>query len=458
MFRRILIANRGEIAVRILRACRQLGIEGVAVHSEGDAGATWVRDADMAVCLGPAPASLSYLDADAVLQAAEQTECQAIHPGYGFLSENATFAARCADRGLTFVGPGPAALRLMGDKAEARRTMERLGVSVVPGTRGVVTAEQAVAAAEEVGYPVLLKAAAGGGGRGMRRCDSPGELPRAFAEASMEAEKAFGNGSLYVERFVHGGRHIEFQVLADAFGNAVHLGERECSVQRSHQKLLEESPSPVIDAGTRDAWGARVATALASTGYRGAGTVEFLRGADGALYFMEVNARLQVEHPVTEMVFGVDLVAAQIRIAARQLLPFRQADLVGRGHAIEMRINAEDPDKSFRPDPGVITSLNLAPRGPAGVTVRWDSAVEAGSRVPPQYDSMIGKLIVHAPDRAAAIEAAGSAIGALEIEGVRTTIGLHRRILAEPRFVRGDYDLDFLRSSGLVREAAARRD
>jgi acetyl-CoA carboxylase biotin carboxylase subunit len=437
VFRRILIANRGEIARRVARACRTLGIETVCVHSEADAGAAWLADMDQAVCVGPAAAASSYLDADAVLQAAEQTECQALHPGYGFLSENARFAARCAQAGLTFIGPTPDALRRMGDKAVARRTLGAAGLPTVPGSPGILASvEEAAAAAEAVGYPVLLKAAAGGGGKGMRRCAAPADLARGFAEASMEAEKAFGDPGLYLEKLVLAARHIEFLMLVDGFGRAVHLGERECSVQRQHQKLLEEAPSPALSQAERESFGARVATAMAEVGYRNAGTVEFLRAPDGSLYFMEVNARLQVEHPVTEMVTGVDLVVQQIRLAAGEPLALVQEELRPRGHAIELRINAEDPEAGFPPW--------HHHQAEAPGAVRWDGGFEEGSRVPPHYDSLIGKLIVHAPDRARAIEAARGALDAMVVEGVKTTIPLHKRVLDDPQFRSGRYDLDLL--------------
>ncbi|HET9300508.1 MAG TPA: ATP-grasp domain-containing protein, partial [Candidatus Polarisedimenticolaceae bacterium] len=331
------------------------------------------------------------------------------------------------------------ALRRMGDKAVARRTLAAAGLPTVPGSPGILASvEDAAAAAREVGYPVLLKASAGGGGKGMRRCQGEADLARAFAEAALEAEKAFGDSGLYLEKLVLAARHVEFQILVDGFGRAVHLGERECSVQRQHQKLLEEAPSPALSREERASFGARVAEAMAAVGYRGAGTAEFLRAKDGALYFMEVNARLQVEHPVTEMVTGVDLVQQQIRLAAGEPLALRQEDLVPRGHAIELRINAEDPEAGFRPDPGTITKLRVPPGA------RWDAGFEEGSRIPPHYDSLIGKLIVHAEDRPAAIEAARAALDALVLEGVHTTIPLHRRVLDDPQFRSGRYDLDLL--------------
>ncbi len=452
MFRRVLVANRGEIALRVIRACRSLGIESVAVFSEADRGAPWLREADAAVCIGPGRADRSYLDAGAILQAAEQTGCQAVHPGYGFLAENGVFSARAAQQGIAFIGPGPAAIRRMGDKIEAKRTMAGAGVPTIPGTIGLLSGlDQARREAGEIGYPVLLKATAGGGGKGMRRCAREEELERAFGEASLEAEKAFGNPGLYLEKYLEGGRHVEFQVLCDAFGASVHLGERECSVQRHHQKLIEESPSTVVDRETRRTTGSRVAGAVASFGYRNAGTVEFLRAPDGALYFMEMNTRLQVEHPVTEMVTGVDLVAEQIRIAANERLRFAQDEVRMEGHAIEFRINAEDPAAGFRPDPGLVETFRAPEAAGEGVRVRWDSAVEAGFRIPPHYDSLVGKLIVHAPDRARAIEAGRRALESLRVGGVKTTASLLRSVLDHPRFVRGDYDVGFLAESGLLR-------
>ena len=457
MFRRVLIANRGEIALRVIRACRLLGIETVAVYSQADRDGPWLRLTDRAVCIGPASAAASYLDAGAILQAAEQTDCQAIHPGYGFLAENALFAARCQQQGIAFIGPGPDAIRRMGDKAEARRTMAALGLPTIPGSAGVLAGlEEARREAAAIGYPVLLKATAGGGGKGMRACATEGDLPGAFAEAGREAEGAFGNPGLYVEKLIAGGRHVEFQVLCDHHGRAVHLGERECSVQRHHQKLVEESPSPAIRPATREALGARVARAVEAIGYRNAGTVEFLRAPDGALYFMEMNTRIQVEHGVTELVTGIDLVAEQIRIAAGHPLRQRQKEMRLTGHAIELRINAEDPDAGFRPDPGTITAFVPPPAARPGITVRWDSAIEAGYRIPPQYDSLVGKLMVHGPDRGAALEGAKEALASLRLEGVRTTIPLLGRILDDPDFARGDYDVAFLEHLGLAGAARER--
>jgi acetyl-CoA carboxylase biotin carboxylase subunit len=451
VFRRVLIANRGEIALRILRACRELGIETVVVHSEADRRAPWLEAADRAVCVGPAAATASYLNQDAVLQAAEQADCQAIHPGYGFLAENASFAARCEQQGLTFVGPPPEAIRCMGDKALAKRTMAEGGLPTIPGSEGVLAGvEEARAHAEDIGFPVLLKASAGGGGKGMRFCADRRDLDQAFAEATLEAEKAFGNPALYMEKFIVGARHIEFQVLVDAYGRGVHLGERECSIQRQHQKLIEEAPSPVMDAQVRRDLGTKAAEAVAAFGYRGAGTVEFLRADDGHFYFMEMNTRLQVEHPVTELLTGVDLVAEQFKIAANRPLDLDPSRLGFEGHAIEFRINAEDPDRGFRPDPGEIIGFRPPPSDLDGVTVRWDSAVREGYRIPPHYDSLIGKLIVRGKDREAALEGGRHALRGLRIEGVRTTIGLHRRLLEDAGFRAGTYHIGYLLESGLA--------
>lgn len=441
MFRRILVANRGEVAARIIRACRELGIESVAVYSAADADSPHLRLADERVCIGPSPSSESYLDMDAILQAAEQTGCQAVHPGFGFLGENAHFAARVRQQQLTWIGPPPNAIARMGDKAEARRAMRTAGLPTIPGTEGILAdVDEARLAADEVGYPVLLKATAGGGGKGMRMCGDETELARAYNQASLEAEKAFGNAGLYLEKVLVGARHIEFQVLADVYGRAIHLGERECSVQRRHQKLLEEAPSPVMTPEVRDEVGRQAADAAAAIGYTSAGTMEFLRDGDGNHYFMEMNTRLQVEHPVTEMITGIDIVAEQIKIAANQRLEISQDDLRIDGHAIEFRINAEDPDQDFRPDPGTITVFEP----PVGDGIRIDTHVEAGYRIPPFYDSMIAKLIVHGADRNDAIEKSMEALDGFRIEGVATTIPIQRRILAEPVFRDGSYDTSWL--------------
>jgi len=444
MFRRILIANRGEIALRVIRACHQLGIEAVAVYSEADADSPHLAQADQAVCIGGAKSEQSYLNMTAILQAAEQTECKAIHPGYGFLAENALFADLCRQMKFSFIGPAPHVIRLMGDKATARRTMEAAGVPVVPGSKDVVsTLEAAREAAWGIGFPVLLKATAGGGGKGMRICRQESDLEAAFRQASLEALKAFGNPGLYLERFIEGGRHIEFQFMADAFGHAVHMGERECSVQRSHQKLVEESPSPVVDAQLREEVGAIVARAVTTIGYVGAGTMEFLRDRDGKLYFMEVNTRLQVEHPVTEMVTGFDLVQEQIRVAANHGLSMGQQAVTLRGHAIECRINAEDPFDGFKPSPGTVTVFE-PPAEVEGATVRVDTHVLPGYRIPPYYDSLICKLIVHGADRDAARRGMIAALERFRVEGIKTTIPVHLKILADEGFARGDYDTGFI--------------
>ena len=456
MFQRVLIANRGEIAARVMRACRELGIETVAVHSEADANAPWLTPATLTICLGPAAAGRSYLDADAVLQAAEQSEVCAIHPGYGLLSENAVFAARCAQHGITFIGPGARAIRRMGDKLTAKRTMAAAKVPVIPGSlEPLASAEHAASLADDVGYPVLLKATAGGGGKGMRLCRDAASLTTAFAEATREAEMAFGNAQLYLEKYLDGGRHIEFQVLADAYGEVVHLGERECSIQRNHQKLVEESPSPALDAKERSSLGQKAAAAAASFGYRSAGTLEFLRAADGSMYFMEMNTRLQVEHPVTEMVTRVDIVKAQLAIAAGEPLAIRQRDVKAEGHAIEFRINAEDPDRGFRPDPGLVTEVAAPAVTRKGASVRWDSGIAAGWRVPSHYDSLIGKVIVHAETRVDALAASKEALGTLRVAGIKTTIPLHLRLLDDAGFQRGDYDITHLSRAGLIITAPA---
>ncbi len=441
MFRSVLIANRGEIALRVIRACRELGIRTVAVYSEADRTSPHLDRADATVCIGGARSSESYLDMEAVVQAAVQSECQALHPGYGFLAENALFSTLCAQSKVTFIGPPPHAVRLMGDKARARETMSALGLDPIPGSEGTLRGlEDAREAAARIGYPVLLKATAGGGGKGMRIVEDAGALEDAFSQASLEAEKAFGNPSLYMEKFIARGKHIEFQILADVFGNAVHLGERECSVQRSHQKLIEESPSPVMTEEIRSDLGAKVARAVAAIGYVNAGTVEFLRDEDGRLYFMEMNTRLQVEHPVTEMVTGFDIVKEQIRIAANRPLSITQDEVTLTGHAIECRINAEDPADRFKPDPGLVTAFEP----PVSGSVRVDSHIRAGYTIPPFYDSLIGKLIVRGDDRDKAIAGTIEALGKFKIEGVKTTIPIHLEILASDEFRRGTYTTHFV--------------
>ncbi len=439
LFQKILIANRGEIALRIQRACRELDIPTVAVHSTADAEAMHVRLADESVCIGPPAAKASYLNIPAILSAAAITGADAIHPGYGFLSENANFAEMVEAHGLTFIGPSPEHIRMMGDKIAAKAAMARLGVPLVPGSDGAVAdlaAARAVAA--RIGYPVLVKAAAGGGGRGMKAAASPGELDEALRIARTEARAAFGSDIVYLEKYLDRPRHIEFQVLADAHGDVVHLGERDCTLQRRHQKLLEEAGSPALSEGQREQLGATVTAALARLGYRNAGTLEFLY-QDGQFAFIEMNTRLQVEHPVTEMVTGIDLVHEQIRIAAGDRLGYDQSRIRMSGHAIECRITAEDPE-TFVPSPGRVTVFHP----PGGPGVRVDSALYAGYQVPPYYDSMVGKLIVHAPTRADAIARLRRALDEFVVIGIKTTIPLHRRIVDEPAFQAGDYTIHWL--------------
>ena len=441
MFRSVLIANRGEIALRVIRACKELGIRTVAVHSEADRTSPHLEHADRTVCIGGPRSADSYLNMEAIIQAAVQNECQALHPGYGFLAENALFSALCAQSKITFIGPPPHATRLMGDKAMARETMRGLGLDPIPGSDGTLRdLEHAREAALKIGYPVLLKASAGGGGKGMRIVNDERDLESAFNEASLEADKAFGNPALYLEKYIARGRHIEFQILADVFGNAIHLGERECSIQRSHQKLVEESPSPVIDADTRSKFGKKVTEAVAAVGYVNAGTVEFLRDEDGSLYFMEVNARLQVEHPVTEMVTGFDIVREQLRIAANCPLSANQDEIVMRGNAIEVRINAEDPDRGFKPDPGTIEEFEP----PSFDSVRIDTHVTPGYTIPPFYDSLICKLIGHAKSRDEAISTVKQALESFRIGGVKTTIPIHIEILTTEEFRKGIYSTRFI--------------
>jgi acetyl-CoA carboxylase, biotin carboxylase subunit len=438
MFRRVLIANRGEIARRIIRACDALGIESIAVHSTADADQPFVAEATHSICIGPPRASQSYLDMEAILQAAAQTEAQAIHPGYGFLSENALFARMVQQQRLAWIGPPPSVITLMGEKASAKEAAGRVGLPLVPGSDGLIeTVEEALEVAGQVGYPVLLKADAGGGGKGMRRADSPEDLRTAWDEARQEAAASFGSDAMYLEKYLADSRHIEFQVLADGWGNAVHLFERECTIQRRHQKLLEEAPSVSLTPEARASMGQRVADAAAGLGYVGAGTVEFLQDWEtGELYFIEMNTRLQVEHPVTEEITGIDLVQAQIRIAAGERLWFTQDDLSITGHAIEVRLNAEDPDNDFRPAPGRLDTFTL-PEASRG-RLRIDAAVVEGSRISPYYDSMIGKIIGWGADRAEAIAVVQEALEGLTVEGVPTTASLHRDILAADDFHSGD--------------------
>ncbi len=440
MFRKILIANRGEIALRVICACKELGIATVAVYSEADRNSLHVRFADEAVCIGPPRSSESYLNIPHVISAAEITNVDAIHPGYGFLSENANFAEVCEASHLNFIGPPPEILRLMGEKDRARREMAAAGVPILPGSDAVVEDEAAAeAGAAAIGYPIILKAAAGGGGRGMRVVRASGELATAFQTARTEAQQAFGIPDVYLEKFIERPRHIEFQVLGDRMGNVLHLGERECSIQRRHQKLIEESPSPVMDERTREELGGRVARALQKIGYSNAGTIEFLRDEDGAFYFIEMNARIQVEHPVTEMVTNVDLIKSQIRLAAGERLELVVGKLEFRGHSIECRINAEDPE-TFVPSAGRITAFQM----PGGTGVRVDSAAYADAVIPPYYDSLIAKLIVRGRDRTESIARMRRALEMFVIEGIKTSIPLHRRILADEDFAAGKFDTHFL--------------
>ncbi|MEQ8745177.1 acetyl-CoA carboxylase biotin carboxylase subunit [Pyruvatibacter sp.] len=439
MFKKVLIANRGEIALRIQRACTELGIATVAVHSTADADAMHVRLADESVCIGPAPASESYLNIPAIISAAEITGADAIHPGYGFLSENANFVSIVEEHGITFIGPKADHIRVMGDKIAAKQTVKALGIPVVPGSDGAITdAAAAAAVAEQVGYPVLIKAAAGGGGRGMKVARSRAELDAAVSTARAESKAAFGDDSLYMERYLAKPRHIEIQVLGDAHGNAIHLGERDCSLQRRHQKVLEESPSPAITPEERTRIGETVATAIRDLGYLGAGTIEFLY-EDGEFFFIEMNTRLQVEHPVTEMVTGIDLVREQIRIAAGKPLSIRQEDVVMTGHAIECRINAEHPE-TFTPSPGTITDFHT----PGGLGVRIDSAAYSGYRIPPYYDSMIGKLIIYGDDRQECLARLQRALREFVIGGIDTTIPLFDRLVKEDDIKSGDYHIHWL--------------
>jgi acetyl-CoA carboxylase biotin carboxylase subunit len=441
MFKRILIANRGEIAVRIIAACREAGVETVAVHSEADRDSLHVQLADRAVCIGPPPSDASYLNVTAVISAAEVTGAEAIHPGYGFLAENARFAEVVGECGLTFIGPGPEAIRLMGNKAQARRTVEAAGVPVVPGSEGPLhNRADALEVAEQIGYPVMLKASAGGGGRGMRLAVNPDDLNTAYDTARNEADKAFGDPTLYLEKYLERPRHIEFQVLADGSGRTVHLGERECSIQRRHQKVIEEAPSLALTAEQRSQMGQAAVAAARAVKYVNAGTVEFLLAEDGSFYFMEMNTRIQVEHPITELVTGVDLVREQLAIAAGGLMSLpKRYRARPHGHAIEFRINAENPD-TFAPSAGVISHLAL----PGGPGVRIDTHIYSGYRIPPYYDSLIGKLIAYGRDREEAIMRGRRALQMLRVEGIQTTAPLHLRILDDRDFVAGRFSTAFM--------------
>ncbi len=439
MFRKVLIANRGEIALRIIRTCREMGIRTVAVYSTADRDSLHVRFADEAVCIGPPPSNESYLRIDRIIAAAEVTGADAIHPGYGFLAENADFSAICEDHNIKFIGPPAEVIRAMGDKSLARETMKRAGVPVIPGSEGVVrTLQEAYQVAREIGYPIILKAVAGGGGRGMRVVFEESELPRQFETAHIEAQTAFGNGALYIEKFIVNPRHVEIQVLGDGKGTVIHFGERECSIQRRHQKLLEESPSPVVDEALRERMGEAAVRGAESVNYESAGTVEFLVDADRNFYFIEMNTRIQVEHPVTEEVTDVDLIEMQLRVAMGERVRRRKIRMTG--HAIECRINAENPFKNFSPSPGKITAFHV----PGGHGVRVDTHAYAGYVIPPYYDSMVAKLIVRARTRELAIAKMQRALDEFIIEGVHTTIPFHQQLLADERFREGHFDTGFL--------------
>ena len=439
MFEKVLIANRGEIALRIQRACREMGVRTVAVHSTVDAEAMNVRLADEAICIGPPPAAESYLNVQAILTAATISNVDAIHPGYGFLSENADFAAMVEEHGFTFIGPSPDHIRLMGDKIAAKKAVSAAGVPVIPGSDGPVKDERdARAVAKEIGYPVLIKASSGGGGRGMKAAASPDELGAALEMATREARAAFGDGAVYLEKYLSGPRHIEVQILADGEGNVVHLGERDCSLQRRYQKVVEEAPSPALNDNQREEIGRIATEAAARLGYRSVGTMEFLY-QDGAFYFIEMNTRLQVEHPVTEMICGLDLVREMVRVAAGAPLGYTQKDIRFSGHAIECRINAENPD-TFAPAPGRLGDYHV----PGGLGVRVDSALYAGYQVPPHYDSMIAKLIVHGANRNECLMRLRRSLEEYIIDGMETTIPFHQRLMSAPEFINGEYDIHWL--------------
>ena len=441
MLKRILIANRGEIALRVIRACQELGVGAVAVYSEADSDALHVRLADEAVCIGPAPAAQSYLNIPRIISAASISNCDAIHPGYGFLAENAHFAEVCESCGITFIGPSSTMIRKMGDKAFARETMREVGVPILPGSAGrMESAAEAAALASVLGFPVIIKAADGGGGRGMRVVWKREEIPGSFSIAQAEAEAAFGSKGVYLEKFLVRPRHVEFQLMGDSYGNVVHFHERDCSIQRRHQKLIEETPSPALDPALREAMGEAAVRGARSISYQGAGTAEFLLDSDHNFYFMEMNARIQVEHPVTEEATGLDLIKEQIRVAAGEPLSIAQDDIILRGHAIECRVNAEDPDYDFRPSPGRITYLHM----PGGPGVRVDSHAYSGYDIPPCYDSMIGKIITLGGDRDEAISRMARALGETIIEGVATTIPFHLQVMRDEKFRQGEYDTGFV--------------
>jgi len=441
MFKKILIANRGEIAVRIIRACREMGIQTVAVYSEMDKDALHTQLADEAVCIGPAPSKSSYLNMNNIISATVLTHAEAIHPGFGFLSENARFAEMCKECGITFIGPDPEMINLMGNKSVAKQTMNKAGVPTIPGSDGAVeTVQEALKLADSMTYPVMIKASAGGGGRGMRLVWNKEELPKLFDSAKSEAKAAFGDDTMYMEKFLENPRHIEFQIIGDEFGNVVHLGERDCSLQRRNQKVLEESPSPVMTEELRKKMGEAAVKAAKAIKYKSAGTIEFLLDKHNNFFFMEMNTRIQVEHPVTELVTGIDLIAEQIKVAAGQKIEFKQNEIHVNGHAIECRINAEKPSENFRPSPGKITSLHL----PGGYGVRLDTAVYQGYTIPPTYDSMIAKLIVHGKTRTEAIARMKRALGEFVIEGIDSNIEFQIQMMDDKNFVEGNFDTQYI--------------
>lgn len=440
MIKKVLIANRGEIALRIVRACKELGIQSVAVHSTADTNSMAVRLADESVCIGPPSSKDSYLNIPSILSAAALVNADAIHPGYGFLSENAEFARMVEEHGFKFIGPSAEHIEKMGDKVMAKKTVQALGLPVVPGSKGGVdNVDEAMKIAKESGLPVIIKAASGGGGKGMQVVNSFDELPELFTRARTEAKANFGDDTVYIEKFLANPRHIEIQIFGDSHGNAIHLGERDCSIQRRHQKLVEEAPSPVLSEEARNEIGMLAANTIQKMGFEGAGTIEFLY-ENGGFYFMEMNTRIQVEHPVTEMITGVDLIAEQIRVASGEKLSLRQEDVVLNGHAIELRINAEDPEHDFRPSPGMIAQFHA----PGGYGVRFDSAIYSGYSIPPFYDSMIGKLIIHGKTRDECIRRLRRAISETVIDGVKTTLPLHEWILQQGDFLSGDYSIKWL--------------
>ncbi len=441
MFSKILIANRGEIALRVIRACREMGISTVAVYSQADADSLHVRFADEAVCIGPPSSANSYLDYKRIIAAAEISGAEAVHPGYGFLAENAEFAEICGESNLTFIGPRPESITRMGDKALAKTTMKEAGVPVTPGSEGAVNGlAEAKKIADKIGYPIILKASAGGGGRGMRVANAPDALESAYELARAEAEAGFSNPELYLEKYITEPRHIEVQVLGDTFGNVIHLGERDCSIQRRHQKLVEESPSPAVTPELREKLGQAAVLGSKNVDYVGAGTMEFLLDTDGSFYFMEMNTRIQVEHPVTEMVTGVDLIREQIKIAGGKKLKIKQKDIKFRGHAIECRINAENPDRNFLPAPGLIETFHM----PGGFGVRVDSHAYDGYKIPPNYDSLIAKMIVYGDDRLETISRARRALEEFIVEGIPTTIPFHLRVMDNEAFIKGDFSTRFI--------------